>query len=185
MAMEGDDDEDPDGREDAKFSSDNLIHFQCSLVSVQFCSNTEEDIRAPLPITAPPSPARWRMSDTYEVRTQHVCGVAGQKAPMVPSRCQTKSFLTTQKVPAIEDDDFLAPIPYTAPLRWRKSETETAGIQWVDGIGVGWCGLEVVGVRERMGVTGQGAGRGNGTRREGRGTVGAAIHAPECTGAVG
>ena len=43
--------------------------------------------------------------------------------------------------------------------------------------------MDVVGVRERVGVTGQGAGRVNGTRREG--IVGAAIHAPECTGAVG
>ena len=47
---------------------------------------------------------------------------------MVPSHCQTQPLLSTQNVPASADDDFLAPTPYTAPLTWRKSETEEAGI---------------------------------------------------------
>ena len=66
---------------------------------------------------------------------------------MVPGRRQIQLFLTTQKVPSIPDDDFRAPTPYTAPLRWRKSETVVVGIQRVDGIGVDGCDLEVVGVR--------------------------------------
>ena len=48
------------------------------------------------------------------------------------SYCQTQPFLSTQKVPASADDDFLALTPYIAPLTWRKSETEEAGIQTVD-----------------------------------------------------
>ena len=43
---------------------------------------------------------------------------------MVPSHSQIQPFLSTQKIPASADDDFLAPTPYTAPLKWRKSETE-------------------------------------------------------------
>ena len=52
---------------------------------------------------------------------------------MVPSHSQIQPFLSTQIIPASADDDFLAPTPYTAPLKWRKSETEEAGIQQVDG----------------------------------------------------
>ena len=51
------------------------------------------------------------------------------QAKVESSHCQTKPFLSTQKVPA---DNFLAP---TAPLTGRKSETE-GGIQQVDGIEV-------------------------------------------------
>ena len=60
-----------------------------------------------------------------------------------------QQFLNTKEVSATQDDDFLAPIPYTAPPWWRKSENEVAGIQRVDGIGDGWRGLEVRGVRGR------------------------------------
>ena len=143
-AMEGDDDEDPDGQDRTMGPSDSLI--QLSLFNTQFSANKEEELLAPLPKTAPPSPATWRRSDIVTVQNWHVSGVAGQDAAIVSSSCQIQQFLTTQKVPAIQDDDFLAPTPYTAPRKWRKSETEIAGIQWMDGIGVGGCGLEVVGL---------------------------------------
>ena len=72
-------------------------------------------------------------------------------ASMVSCRHQIQPFL---KVPAIQDDDFLPSIPYTAPPRWRKSETEVMEIQRVDRIG--GCDWEVVwvrvwGARERTG----------------------------------
>ena len=81
-------------------------------------------------------------------------GVEGRDAPMVPSHSKIQQFLITQKVPATQDDDILAPIPYTAPPWWRMSDTEVAGTQRVDGIGVGGFGLEVVGVS--VGVSGGG-----------------------------
>ena len=85
--------------------SDSLI--QHSLVNTQFSANTEEELLAPLFKTAPPSPATWRRSDIVTVQNWHVCGVAGQDAAIVSSSCQIQQFLTTQKVPAIQDDDFL------------------------------------------------------------------------------
>ena len=60
----------------------------------------------------------------------------GGDGAMVPSEILIQQILITKKVPSTQDDDFLAPIPYTAPPWWRKSETEVAGTQRVEGIGV-------------------------------------------------
>ena len=43
--------------------------------------------------------------------------------------------------------DFLAPTPYIAPPRWRKSNTGEAGIEQGHGMEVGGLDLEVVGVK--------------------------------------
>ena len=48
-------------------------------------------------------------------------------------------FPIIKKFPASSADDFLAPSPYIAPQLWRKSETVVAGIEMVDGLGVGGC----------------------------------------------
>ena len=142
MEGEGDDDEDPDG---LMLKNGSLIqHF---LVVMRVNASEEEDILAPFPNSAPPSSARWRMSDPDTLWTQHVYEVGGQDTPTVLSHRHFRPFLSIQNVPAGSDDDFLAPTPYTAPPRWKKSETEQAGKQQVDRIEVGGWGLEVVGVR--------------------------------------
>ena len=77
------DDEDPDGQDGAMFHGDSMIHSSLSLVSMQFDANAEEDLLAPFTTyTAPPSPARWRKSDTATVWTLLVFKeVAGRELP--------------------------------------------------------------------------------------------------------
>ena len=156
--MEGDKgygDEDPDKWGAASFPSDSRI--QLFLVDMQVSTNAE-DFLAPIKThTSPPSSARWRKSDTVGIQTQHVYKVGGQDAPMVSSHSKIQQFLISEKVPVTQDDDILAPIPYTSPPMWRKSETKIVGIEQVYGTEVGGCGLDVVGVR-REDTRGEGIG---------------------------
>ena len=135
MEGEGDDDDDPDGRYGAMVPSETLIQQFLIMFTKKVPSTQDDDFLALIPYTAPPW---WRKSETEVAGTRQVdgIGVAGGDNPMLPSHCQTQQFLITEKVPSTQDDDFLAPIPYTAPPWWRKSETEVAGTQQVDGIWV-------------------------------------------------
>ena len=180
MEGEGDDDEDPDGL-DSAISDCQIQQFQI-LITQKVPTIHDDDFQAPTPYTAPPW---WRKSEIKKVGIRRVEGVAGRGSPMV-SHCQIQPFLNTKKVPANQDDDFLASIPYTAPpTQWRKSESKLVGIQQVDRTVVGGEGVGVrregTGDRVEQYSTHQ-----RGMKMGGpEGLCGAAIHAPECTGAVG
>ena len=130
--MEGDDDEDPDGRDGAIIQR--LTQPVPATKRLTACA--ENDFLAPTTDTAPP---RWRKSETVRTVIQRVDGVGGQETFTVPSHCQIQIFPIIKKFPASSADDFLAPSPYIAPQLWRKSEFVVAGIEMVDGIGVGGC----------------------------------------------
>ena len=120
------------------------ILFHSSLISMQIGSNSEDYFLAQFTHTAPPSPARWRKSDTDTAWTLLVCGVAGRDTPMVPSRRQIQLYLITQKVPTIQDDDFLAPITYTVHSTTNTKVEEARNRGGGDSTGGwdrGWRGL--------------------------------------------
>ena len=127
--MEGDDDEDPDGREGTIQRLTQPVP-----ATKRLTASAENDFLAPTTDTAPP---RWRKSETVRTVILLEDGVGGQDCSMVHSHCQIQRFLIAKKFPACSADEFLAPSPYTAPQLWRKSETVVAGIEMVDGIGVG------------------------------------------------
>ena len=98
-----DDDQDPDKRGVAKLPSDSLIQY--FLVDMRVNADEKEDILAPFPYSAPPSSARWRMSNPDSVLTQHVYEVGGQTTPAIPwfpvtaisgRSCSSRKFLPVQ-----------------------------------------------------------------------------------------
>ena len=133
--MEGGDDDEDDSPDERNVTT---VPIQCLtqpvLATKRLTASAENDFLAPTTDTAPP---RWRKSETVRTVILLVDGVGGQDCSTVPSHYQIQHFLVAQKFPASSADDFLAPSPYSAPQLWRKSETVVAGIEMVDGIGVG------------------------------------------------
>ena len=190
--MEGDDDDDPDGQDGAMTPGPIHSLIQPVLATKKLTASADDVFLAPTTHTAPP---RWRKTEAVKTVILQVDGVEGQDSTTAPGHCLIQRFLVTKKFPVGLSDDFLAPSPNTAPRLWRKSENGVAGFERVNGIEVVGCGLEVV--RARGGdMKGEGTDRGRRGQSQagagvdapdGRGEVldGAAIHAPECTGAVG
>ena len=144
---EDDDNEDPDGRDGAMRPLQQFLNMITKKISV----TQDDDYLAPFPYTAPS--LWWRKSETEVAGIQWVdgIGVAGRDAPMVPSHCQIQQFLISKKVPATQDDNFLALILYTAPPHGGGSQKRRWwGFNgWMGG--VGGYGLEVVGVSRGWG----------------------------------
>ena len=172
----GDDDEDPDGRDNAMVPNEILAQQLLLMIAKKVPTTKDDDFLAPILLHS--------TTKVEEVRTKAAgiqpvdgIGVKGQDAPMVSSHSKIQQFLISEKVPVTQDDDILAPIPYTAPPWWRMSETEVAGTRRVDGTGVGGLDLDVVV------WPGDGGGEGRGYEGGGhREQTGAQLNAPEGMG---
>ena len=109
-AMEGDggdDDEDPDGRDNAMVPNEILAQQLLLMIAKKVPTAKDDDFLAPILLHS--------TTKVEEVRTKAAgiqpvdgIGVKGQDAPMVSSHSKIQQFLISEKVPVTRDDDILA-----------------------------------------------------------------------------